>query len=232
MSIKTSDGSCTLFSKEYQESYHSLKDGAINETLFKHVFPAFSYAEFGETIRVLDICFGLGYNSFFTLKHFLSTKYSQRLEIYSPEKDIFLFHSLKNFEYPTEIFYFDGIGIGEILRELDQTKKYIGKKWKLECYLGDAIRYIQEFPDNFFDMIYQDAFSPTKNPQLWSNEYFKLLYQKLAENGVVTTYSQSSLVKNHAIQSGFKVYEIKQGITRNSRIFCKKEIKCKNLQEK
>lgn len=60
MSIElSSDGSYTLFSQEYQESYHSLRDGAINETMHKHIFPAFKYADLnkilGFWIFVLDL---------------------------------------------------------------------------------------------------------------------------------------------------------------------------------
>lgn len=233
MSIElSSDGSYTLFNQEYQESYHSLKDGAIQETLFKHIFPAFTYAELGEKIRVLDICFGLGYNSFFTLKHFLSHNFSQTLELYSPEKDEKILGTLLDFSYPQEISTFGDIGIREILATLDSEGVVKGEKWSLECFIGDAIAYIKTFPQGFFDIVYQDAFSPSKNAELWSEEYFCLLYEKLRESGIITTYSQSGVVRDNAKKAGFYVYEISQESTRNSRIFSKKEIKCKKLKQK
>lgn len=231
MSIElSSDGSYTLFSQEYQESYHSLRDGAINETMHKHIFPAFKYADFKQNIRVLDICFGLGYNSFFTLKHFLSQNFCSKLEIYSPEKDSKLLESLKHFTYPQEIK--DIEGFDEILLCLIKNGKYQTPHFSLECFLGDGLNYIGQFEDEFFDVVYQDAFSPRKNPKLWSEEYFALLYKKMNKNGVVTTYSQSSFVKNNAKKAGFFVYEIEQESIRNSRIFSKKEINCKKLKQK
>lgn len=231
MSIElSSDGSYTLFNQEYQESYHSLKDGAINETLFKHIFPAFTYAELGERIRVLDICFGLGYNSFFTLKHFLSNNTFAKLEIYSPEKDFKLLESLKHFSYPQELK--DIEGFDEILFHLIKNTKYQASSFCLECFLGDAIEYVQTFQDEFFDIIYQDAFSPKKNPELWSKEYFSLLYKKLKPKGIITTYSQSGAIRDNAKEAGFFVYEINQEHTRNSRIFSKIQINCENLKKK
>lgn len=233
MSIElSSDGSYTLFSQSYQESYHSLKDGAISETLFKHIFPAFEYGSFDKTIRVLDICFGLGYNSFFTLRHFLEQKMPQTLQIFSPEKDALLLKSLQDFSYPREIEIIDGVKIQEILEAIYTNGKYQKSQWSMQCYCGDAIKYIEEFQDDFFDIIYQDAFSPSKNAELWSTEYFALLYKKLSFNGVITTYSQSGAVRDNAKKVGFFVYEIRQDQTRNSRIFCKKEIKSQNLKQK
>lgn len=233
MSIElSSDGSYTLFNQEYQESYHSLKDGAIKETLFKHIFPAFEYAKVQERVRVLDICFGLGYNSFFTLRHFFSEVNVSKLEIYSPEKDEALFKSLADFSYPKELENLGGQSIKEILKVLIENKTYENPYYKLECFIGDAIAYIQQFEDNFFDIVYQDAFSPKKNSELWSEEYFALLYKKISENGIVTTYSQSGFVRDNAKKAGFFVYEINQEETRNSRIFSKKEINCKKLKQK
>lgn len=233
MSIElSSDGSYTLFNQEYQESYHSLKDGAIKETLFKHIFPAFEYAKIQERARVLDICFGLGYNSFFTLRHFLTQAYPFKLEIYSPEKDESLFKSLSDFAYPKELESLGEQGIKELLKVLIENKTYKTPHYKLECFIGDAIAYIKQFEDNFFDIVYQDAFSPKKNPELWSEEYFALLYKKVSENGMVTTYSQSGFVRDNAKKAGFFIYELAQEETRNSRILSKKEINCKKLKQK
>ena len=40
MLIKTNDGSFTLKSKKFNECYHS-REGALTESLYKHVLPAF-----------------------------------------------------------------------------------------------------------------------------------------------------------------------------------------------
>ncbi len=40
--LLTKDGTNTLFSKEFNESYHSVNDGALKESLEKHIIPAFN----------------------------------------------------------------------------------------------------------------------------------------------------------------------------------------------
>jgi len=43
--ILTNDGTATLYSKEFDESYHSQKDGALRESLEKHIIPAFKFSK-------------------------------------------------------------------------------------------------------------------------------------------------------------------------------------------
>ena len=65
--VTTNDGTFTLYSKEFDECYHSTKDGALNESLNKHIIPAFNLAPKKDKITILDICYGLGYNTLSTL---------------------------------------------------------------------------------------------------------------------------------------------------------------------
>ena len=53
--IITGDGSATLFSYEFDEPYHSTKDGALQESLEKHVIPAFTFHYGKEKLNILDI---------------------------------------------------------------------------------------------------------------------------------------------------------------------------------
>ncbi len=61
--IKTSDGSTGLYNKEVKDIYHS-KTGAYSEALEKFINPIFlSGINFGDEVRILDICYGIGYNT-------------------------------------------------------------------------------------------------------------------------------------------------------------------------
>lgn len=219
------DGSNTLFNSLYQESYHSLKDGAVRETMQKHVLPPIQCLNLlsRSRIRILDICFGLGYNSFFTLYQYLKMAYPGKIEIYSPEKDLSLIQKLLQMSYPAEIEILDGERIENILTALQQDGKFEKNLWKIECFWGDALDYLQSFDDHFFDLVYQDAFSPDKNPDLWSDEYFLKLSRILKEDGTITTYSQKGIVRDRLKRLGFYVYEIKHKEIRNSRIFSRQE---------
>lgn len=62
--FETSDGSLGLYNKEVNDVYHS-KFGAYSESLDKFVIPADinSFAKNNDKLKILDICYGIGYNS-------------------------------------------------------------------------------------------------------------------------------------------------------------------------
>ncbi|MFW2582201.1 hypothetical protein ACN5OZ_11490, partial [Aliarcobacter butzleri] len=65
--VTTLDGSNTLFSTKYNQHFHNTEDGAINEALSKHIIPTFFYHQNKKELNILDICFGIGYNTFSTI---------------------------------------------------------------------------------------------------------------------------------------------------------------------
>ena len=60
--VLTKDGSVTLRSLFFQENFHSL-EGALKETEIKFINPSDLKRFKDKSLNVLDICFGLGYNS-------------------------------------------------------------------------------------------------------------------------------------------------------------------------
>ena len=60
----TEDGSVGLYSKEVDDIYHS-SFGALSEAYEKFIFPSKlnEFIKSNNKIKVLDICFGIGYNS-------------------------------------------------------------------------------------------------------------------------------------------------------------------------
>ena len=43
---QSSDGSLSAYNKAFDECYHSLKDGALSETLYKHIYPSLAHLEY------------------------------------------------------------------------------------------------------------------------------------------------------------------------------------------
>lgn len=200
MIIKTKDNSNTLFSTKYNQHFHDLKTGAINESLMKHVIPALEFHKKKKKLKILDICFGLGYNTFSTINYVLENQLDKELQIFSPELDLELIDSLKNFEFPQE---FEKISY--IIKELIETKKYKDEKIEIELYIGDAREYIKGLKD--IDIVYQDAFSSEVNSELWTVEYFTDIFSATNEEAVVTTYSIASNVRLSLYEAGFEIYE-------------------------
>ncbi|WP_417326689.1 tRNA (5-methylaminomethyl-2-thiouridine)(34)-methyltransferase MnmD [Halarcobacter sp.] len=201
MIVKTNDNSNTLYSKKYNQHFHDIKTGAIQESLTKHVIPSFNFHKDKKHLRILDICFGLGYNTFSTINYVLENGLDKKLEIFSPELDGELIESLKEFEFPQEFEK-----ISHIIKELLETKKYKDENIQIELFIGDAREYIKTL-DNL-DIVYQDAFSSEVNGELWTVEYFTELFSITNENAVVTTYSIASNVRLSLYEAGFEIYEV------------------------
>ncbi|MFT7004398.1 MAG: tRNA U34 5-methylaminomethyl-2-thiouridine-forming methyltransferase MnmC [Sulfurimonas sp.] len=198
--VLSEDGSFTAYSKEYDEHYHSTKDGALKESLLKHVLPAFKIKQVQQEINILDICYGLGFNTLATLYYYRKNNLTSKLNIYSPELDATLLASLKDFTYPKEFDEFR-----HIILQLSESGVYEDDDFYIEVFSGDARKYIKRF-EKKFDIVYQDAFSPSTNPMLWTLEYFADIKSAMKIDGVLTTYSIALAIRLALYKNGFNIY--------------------------
>ena len=194
------DGSFTAYSKEYEEHYHSTKDGALSESLYKHIIPAYHHTQKKDEVVILDICYGLGFNTLATILYYKKYAKNKKLRIYSPELDSSLVHSLVDFSYPEEFRAFR-----DIIESLSKEGIYEKEGLHVEVFLGDAREYVRGF-ENFFDVVYQDAFSPSTNPILWTKEYFSDIKKAMKEDGIVTTYSTALKTRLALYENNFFIY--------------------------
>jgi tRNA U34 5-methylaminomethyl-2-thiouridine-forming methyltransferase MnmC len=199
--VKSNDGTNTAYSSQYDEHYHSLNDGALNETLNKHIIPSFEYIKNKYEVNILDICFGLGYNSLATIYFYNLKNFDGKINIYSPELDLKLIKSLENFEYPKEF-----IDQQNIINSISRNLSYEDNKIKIKVFNQDAREVIKNI-DVKFDIIYQDAFSYKKNHLLWTKEYFEDIKKLCKDDAVLTTYSQSTYVRMGLFENGFYLYD-------------------------
>jgi len=194
------DGTYTAYSKDYKEHYHSTKDGALHESFVKHVVPAMSIKETQDEIVILDICYGLGFNTLATLLYFRENNLKSKLKIYSPELDEILVKSLENFTYPKEFE-----ALKKIIHDISKYGVYEDEQFYIEVFFGDARAYVKKF-ENKFDIVYQDAFSPSTNPMLWTREYFKDINSAIKPDGILTTYSISLATRLALFENNFNIY--------------------------
>ena len=218
--IVSDDGSLTLYSKEFNESYHSPKDGALRESLNKHVIPAFNLQHGKPTLRILDICYGLGYNTLATLHYVQTQNLDVKIEIISPEFDETLVRSLKDFAYPPEFTL-----LRHIIEALSKHFHYEDEQFKITILIGDARETIprlliphSSFLIQKFDIVYQDAFSPKVNPLLWTREWFADIRALCKEDAVLTTYSTAAATRMGLYENGFELHYYDAPNTRRSMI--------------
>ncbi len=216
--VQTGDGSNTLYSSKFKQHFHSLKDGALNESLYKHIIPAFEYHKSKKQLNILDICFGIGYNTLATLYYIKKNNLDIKVNIYSPEFDMQLINSLADFKYPSQLDDFK-----HIIIQLSKTLKYKDENIQIEIFNGDARKYIKDFKNitkeiKGFDIVYQDAFSSEVNRSLWTQEYFADIYAILSAKAIITTYSIATPIRLSMSENGLFIYEYKKELKDKSTI--------------
>lgn len=197
----TEDGSKTFFSPEFGETFHS-KYGAKKEAEITYIqgcqIP--EKIKNKNKIKILDICFGLGYNTCALLDYVLKFKPECFIEIYCLELD----EKVPNQSLQEGLFDYWSSDIVSILTQLIKEKKVITSQLKLHLLMGDARETIvQPIEQNFkADAIFLDPFSPPKCPQLWTVEFLALVAKCLDDDGIIATYSCSAAVRQALLLAG------------------------------
>ena len=202
--IITKDGSISFRSEKFNENFHSIS-GAYNETKNKFINPSRLKRFKKKSINVLDICFGIGYNSallFENLEIELST-----LNWYGLELDK---RSL-NYALNEEKFYnLWSPKVIEILNSLNLKGLYKNKMFDCSLVIGDARKEILNLPKEInFDLIFLDGFSPQRCPEIWSYEFLYQLKNKIKSQGYLITYTSAAAVRKSLQNLGFNLYNIK-----------------------
>jgi radical SAM protein (TIGR01212 family) len=197
--VETEDGTLTFYSRDFKERYHS-KLGAKSESYQKFVEPSdlVNRLKRGD-IEVLDICFGLGYNSLAACE--AAEGMDSNLSVTALELDRrVVLSSADHIDYGDRNF-------NQSLKELYDNGSSNYKDCSIEIKYGDG-RYTITKLNKKFDIIFLDPFSTQKNSELWSVEFFKKLRSILKDDGVIVTYSSAIPVRNGLTEVGFFVGEI------------------------
>lgn len=88
-----------------------------------------------------------------------------------------------------------------------RLKTYLLRDIIFDLKNDDARKIILE-DNNLYNLIFLDAFTPSKCPCLWSFEFFKQLYDHLAPDGMLLTYSSSASIRGAMTEAGFHIGQI------------------------
>lgn len=197
----TADGSRTLYSARYAESFHSHK-GAVTES--KHVFlRATGVAERLQRhhpTHLLEVGFGTGLNFFLTAD--VALKFGTELRYTALEQDLLSAEDFASLGYEA---YLEQPELLEhfLAWRRAETTSFEFEGVRLGLLLGDATQ--QPLPENSFHAVYQDAFSPATNPELWSEAFLDRLRKSLTDDGVLSTYCVKGAVRRRMQALGFGV---------------------------
>lgn len=198
--ITTEDGSHSLYDEELNETYHSTR-GAKGESLHVFIKEGLEYwrsKNQTEEICILEIGLGTGLNAFLTAQFAEANSQTilfTSLEPFPIDKDIF--QNLNYYESDSEKALMLNIHESEWEKEVEITKsfKLFKSTSKLESFNSSRL----------FDLIYFDAFAPSKQPEVWSLDNLKRCYSMLSIGGMLTTYCAQGQFKRNLAEAGFEV---------------------------
>ena len=211
---ETLDGSYTFFSDEFKEAFHSIY-GAKQEAEVKFVIPTHlrQLAAEKSQITLLDICYGLGYNSAAAIEAIWQINPQCQIELIGLEiaadvtQSAIAHNLLSSWQTP----------IPQLLASLATEYEVKHNLLQARLLLGDARTTIQQLTAQKWlgDAIFLDPFSPPKCPQLWTVQFIDLVAQCLKPTGRLATYSCAAAVRTALSEAGLK-YGSTPGMGRKS----------------
>ena len=199
--IATSDGSNTLFHESLDETYHSVH-GALGESLHVYINNGLKRLPLDlKTLNILEIGFGTGLNALLSIDH------------QAPDTNI-KYYSIEAFPLSEDLLnnYYQGFSEKpKSLAALPQLIQAQGMQsinehfnFKLiESKLEDLQVHEQSFPP--FDLVYYDAFAPSKQAEMWSFEILKKVSELMANDGLFVTYCSQGQFKRNLKELGFEI---------------------------
>lgn len=220
----TDDGSPTLVQTATDDSMHS-GCGALAET--RHVYlegcGVGDALRRGRAMRVLEVGFGSGLGWLLTAD--LAIAHSTTL----------FYHGLENQLAPTSVLreldlgrfvrtprlveaFLDFVesvhaaGAGAANDQGSQTLQFTTGPATLSLHLGDAADWCGgdaavhfSEPDERFDAVYFDPFSPETSPRLWQTEIFAAILSVTRPDGVLASYCVNRQVRDAMAAAGWRI---------------------------
>jgi len=200
--IPTEDLSDTLYSELYNETYHS-RHGAVQEA--RHVFIKYGLLPLLERkneISIFEMGMGTGLNVMVTLENPQAAKADIR------------YHGLE--KHPLEFELIDQLNYRNNWDDIE-TKLLFSKlhqlPWDIEVQLTPLF-HLKKINADFFDfpamqesydLIFQHAFAPVCQPELWSEPVISKFYAMLKPGGAMVTYAAQGQFKRDLKAAGFLV---------------------------
>jgi len=197
--ITTSDGSTTIQIVDWNEQYHSIH-GAIQEAY--HVFIKKGLSLYKDrAIAILEIGFGTGLNALIT--YIEAQNFNLKIDYTGVEAYPVSPEEIKQLNYIAQL----------------EAQKFEGEfdtmhtsEWEKTVEISSTFSLLKQQKDFMqitdkaaYDLIYFDAFGARVQPELWTEEIFKIMYAALNINGVLVTYAAKGSVRRAMLSVGFEV---------------------------
>jgi hypothetical protein len=205
--IITEDNTQTLWSEYFDENCHNTS-GAISETIYNYIegCEIENLSSLYNPIHLFDVGFGPGIG----LKCLLAFDFPIKYYSIEIDRELVFWALRENFKLSNWQTLEMGDGISMVSFTIKNVEAYL--------FIGDARKSIPKAIEQKLILplhaIFQDPFSPKKNPRLWTVEWFLLLKSISHPDVKLSTYSSSVSIRKSLIKAGF--------IIKNAKGFAKK----------
>ena len=219
--VISDDGSSTLCHPIIGDMYHSTA-GAVSESIHVYIKAGLDrISERKKEIKILEMGFGSGLNALLTIEKAKSENLKidyNTIELYPIDSETI------------EKLGYDNFTSGDIYTLFLETH-YSNWFEKVKLSENFSIQKINkslteinfdDFNLTDIDLVYFDAFSPDTQPELWSEEVFSTIYNRMQDDGILVTYSAKGIVKRALRAAGFNVKRIEGALGKHHMLLCTK----------
>ena len=198
--ITTSDGSHSILNESLNETYHSVH-GAIQES--RHVFIKNGLEALSnkstDPVSILEVGFGTGLNALLSFRY--AREYQIKINYFAIDP------------FPLSFEIWSQLNHAHSLHMMDQYKKLHASSWDEEHQLDPYFTFCKRLSTlqaadikvASTNLIYFDAFAPSKQPEMWDYQLLEKISQSLKPNGLFVTYCAKGELKRNLTQIGLEV---------------------------
>ncbi|MBL3657057.1 tRNA (5-methylaminomethyl-2-thiouridine)(34)-methyltransferase MnmD [Fulvivirga sediminis] len=202
--ITTDDGSHSLYVSRLNETYHSFH-GAVQESVHVFIKSGLQYKTQQATqpsCSIFEVGLGTGLNALLTAEY----AHDHQLKIN--------FTSIEAYPLKAELTdhlnycnYLKAPEAPEWFSKIHQSKWNIDEPIHNHFLLKKIDKKLEEFslPEAAFDIIYFDAFAPSKQEELWSYDILNKIVQAMKPDAVFVTYCAKGQLKRDLKNLGLTV---------------------------
>ncbi len=193
--ITTQDGSNSLYLNDLDETYHSTK-GALGESAYIYIEQGINTLTHRK-LTLFEVGFGTGLNALLTFNYALKKKINVS------------YHTLE--PYPIPEAFVSQLGYAKNPKESDILNQMHGVSE--DPLVLDPLFTFQKYhctlekfsSEQLFDIIYFDAFAPSKQPDIWARPNLEKAYSLLMPGGILVTYCAQGQFKRDLAAIGYEV---------------------------
>lgn len=154
----------------------------------------------GNSLNILEIGFGTGLNALLAQveaeKRGIKLCYTT-LEAYPLREEVW-----SQLNYPQQLCSAGYFPVFAKLHQCDwNSTEWISTHFSLHKILGEVQDFIPE--PGQYQLVFFDAFGPEVQPELWTEKIFRIIFEGLAEGGILVTYSVKGTVVRALQAAGF-----------------------------